>query len=232
MENTLINRAIIKRIAIALGELNEKVIYVGGATVSLYINDPAADDVRPTKDVDITVKVASMLELENLRETLTKKGFKQSSDLNVNCRFRYEDILVDVMATKPISWAPANKWFEKGFERLEKINIDNVTIQIMPLAFFLASKFTTFEDRGRGEPRTSHDFEDITYILDNRMDWDDILLAEKDEEVKSFLLERLNRIKKSDIFQEAIIGNLYYASSEERFQRIMKKIENVVTTNH
>ena len=221
MENTLINRAIIKRIAIALGELNEKVIYVGGATVSLYINDPAADDVRPTKDVDITVKVASMLELENLRETLTKKGFKQSSGLNVICRFRYEDILVDVMATKPISWAPANKWFEKGFERLEKINIDNVTIQIMPLAFFLASKFTTFEDRGRGEPRTSHDFEDITYILDNRMDWDDILLAEKDEEVKSFLLERLNRIKKSDIFQEAIIGNLYYASSEERFQRIM-----------
>jgi len=232
MENTLINRAIIKRIAIALGELNEKVIYVGGATVSLYINDPAADDVRPTKDVDITVKVASMLELENLRETLSKKGFKQSSDLNVICRFRYEDILVDVMATKPISWAPANKWFEKGFERLEKINIDNVTIQIMPLAFFLASKFTTFEDRGRGEPRTSHDFEDITYILDNRMDWDDILLAEKDEEVKSFLLERLNRIKKSDIFQEAIIGNLYYASSEERFQRIIKKIENVVTTNH
>lgn len=40
MKNTLINRAIIKRIAVALGELNEKVIYVGGATVSLYINDP------------------------------------------------------------------------------------------------------------------------------------------------------------------------------------------------
>ena len=229
MKNTLINRAIIKRIAIALGELNDKVIYVGGATVSLYINDPAADDVRPTKDVDITVKVASMLELENIREILTKKGFKQSADLNVICRFRYDDILVDVMATKPISWAPANKWFEKGFEYLEKVNIDNVTIQIMPFTFFLASKFTTFEDRGGGDPRTSHDFEDITYILDNRIDWDSILLAENDEEVKSFLIERLNRIKDSDIFQEAIIGNLYYKSSEERFQRILKKIENVVT---
>ena len=229
MENTLINRTIIKTIATALGELNEKVIYVGGATVSLYINDPAADDVRPTKDVDITVKVASMLELENLRETLTKKGFKQSADLNVICRFRYEDILVDVMATKQISWAPANRWFEKGFEHLEKVNIDNVTIQIMPLAFFLASKFTTFEDRGGGEPRTSHDFEDISYILDNRMDWDDVLLTEEDEEVKSFLVERLKRIKDSEIFQEAIIGNLYYKSSEERFQRILKKIDIVVT---
>jgi hypothetical protein len=58
MKNTLINKAIIKKIAVALGELNEKVIYVGGATVCLYINDPAADDVRPTKDIDITVKAA------------------------------------------------------------------------------------------------------------------------------------------------------------------------------
>jgi hypothetical protein len=54
MKNTTINLGIIKTIATALGELNEKVIYVGGAVVSLYINDPAADDVRPTKDVDIS----------------------------------------------------------------------------------------------------------------------------------------------------------------------------------
>lgn len=227
MKNTLINKAIIRKIAIGLGELNEKVIYVGGATVSLYINDPGADDVRPTKDIDITIKVASILELENIRELLDKKGFKQSADLDVICRFKYDDILVDVMATKPIAWAPANRWFEKGFENLQKIDIDNMTIQIMPLSFFLASKFTAFEDRG-GDPRFSHDFEDITYILDNRMDWDEILLAEKDDDVKSFLFARLKLIKDSDKFQEAIIGNLYYDTSEERFQRIIQKIERVL----
>jgi len=48
MKNTLINKEIIKRVALALGDSNDVVIYVGGATVSLYINDPAADDVRPT----------------------------------------------------------------------------------------------------------------------------------------------------------------------------------------
>jgi hypothetical protein len=68
MRNTQINNIIIERVANALGELNEKVIYVGGATVSLYINDPAADDVRPTKDIDISIKVASFVELENIRE--------------------------------------------------------------------------------------------------------------------------------------------------------------------
>ncbi len=227
MKNTLINRAIIKKIAIALGELNEKVIYVGGATVSLYIDDPAAEDVRPTKDIDITMKVASILELENMRELLNRKGFKQSADLDVICRFKYDDILVDVMATKPISWAPANQWFEKGFENSQKIDIDDITIQIMPLPFFLASKFTAFEGRG-GDPRFSHDFEDITYILDNRTDWSEIVSAEKDDEVKSFLIEKLIQIKESDKFQEAIISNLYYDTSEERFQRIMSKIESII----
>lgn len=77
MKNTLINRSIIKKVANALGELNEQVIYVGGATVTLYIDDPAADDVRPTKDVDISVKVVSSLELENIRELLNKKGLNR-----------------------------------------------------------------------------------------------------------------------------------------------------------
>lgn len=80
MKNTIINIEIIKKIASALGELNEKIIFVGGATISMYVNDPAADDVRPTKDIDLTVKVATYTELENIRVELNKKGFKQSSN--------------------------------------------------------------------------------------------------------------------------------------------------------
>ena len=67
MENTLVNRKVIKIIANALGELNERVVYVGGAVVSLYSNDPAADDVRPTQDLDISMEIASVGELEKLR---------------------------------------------------------------------------------------------------------------------------------------------------------------------
>ncbi len=68
MKNTTINLGVIRRIAQGLGSLNEKVVYVGGAVVSLYINDPAADDVRPTKDVDIFLQIASLGELEDLRQ--------------------------------------------------------------------------------------------------------------------------------------------------------------------
>lgn len=228
MKNTLINREIIKKVAAALGELNNNVIYVGGATVSLYINDPAADDVRPTKDIDISLSVATINELEQIRENLVLKGFTQSSDLDVICRFKLDDILVDVMNTDAIAWAPANPWFKNGFENLETIEIDGLLVQIMPLTSFLASKFTAYDDRGGNDPRFSHDIEDISYILDNRTDWHNILKAEKNEEIKRFLIERLKLIKNSPKFQEAILGNLFYETSEERFKLIIEKIDFVL----
>jgi hypothetical protein len=58
MKNNTANLEAIRKVASALDELNEQVIYVGGATVGLYINDPAADEVRPTKDVDISLSLA------------------------------------------------------------------------------------------------------------------------------------------------------------------------------
>ncbi len=108
LSNSEFNREVIRRISLALGEMNDQVIFVGGATIGLYINDPGAEDVRVTKDVDITVEIASVGELESIRENLVKKGFKQSPEDSVLCRFRYDNIKVDVMSTKEVGWAPAN----------------------------------------------------------------------------------------------------------------------------
>ena len=44
LKNTTLNRKATIKVAKALGELNRKVVFVGGAMVSLYIDDPAAED--------------------------------------------------------------------------------------------------------------------------------------------------------------------------------------------
>lgn len=93
MINSHINLKIISRIATALGALNDQVIYVGGAVVSLYANDPGAGDIRPTKDLDISLSIATLAELEKTRQELVAKGFSQSFEDDVMCRFRYEGIL-------------------------------------------------------------------------------------------------------------------------------------------
>lgn len=43
----------------ALDELLDEVVFVGGATMVLWITDPAAPPVRPTKDVDVIIEVAT-----------------------------------------------------------------------------------------------------------------------------------------------------------------------------
>jgi predicted nucleotidyltransferase len=225
MKNTTINLGVVRKIAHALGSLNSQVVYVGGAVVSLYVNDPAAEDVRPTKDVDITLKIVSLVELEKLRQELVKKGFIQSFEDKVICRFRFEDILVDVMSTQPVGWAPSNPWFEPGFKNIELVQIKNETISILSLPYFLATKFSAFKDRGFGDPRTSHDFEDITYILDNRIDLVQELSSSPDD-VNEFLKDAFNEILNSDTMKEAILGNLFYETQTERFNQIIKKLQD------
>lgn len=227
MKNAFINRGIIKKIALALGELNEQVIFVGGATVGLYINDPAADDVRPTKDVDISLSVATVGELESIREELARKGFIQTDEDNVICRFRYDDVKVDVMNTKAIGWAPANPWFAPGFENRLQFEIEGQHIFIIPLPYFLATKFEAYNNRGNNEPRTSQDIEDIVYLLDNRTDISEQLINAPNN-VKPFLKSEIEKILNDKVKQEAISGNLFYESRNERYIMIMDKLNQII----
>lgn len=220
LKNTLINRMATKRIAIALGELNERVVYVGGAVVSFYIDDPSADDVRPTKDIDISMKIASLSELEEIREKLHQKGFRQSHEDNVVCRFRYDDIKVDVMATKAVGWAPANPWFAPGFQNPVIFEIEDQKITCLSLPYYLATKFTAFYDRGSRDPRTSQDFEDIVYLLNYVSDFNTQVMN-ANEDVRTYLQECFKDILQDDVKQEAILGNLFHEDQEVRFNKIM-----------
>jgi len=226
MINTLINRKVIHTVATALGTLNDKVVYVGGAVVSLYIDDKAAEDVRPTKDVDISLEIATVAELEKLREDITRKGFKQSHEDDVICRFRFNDIKIDVMATKAIGWAPANPWFKSGFNSAISVIVDGVDVKILTLPYFLATKFSAYYDRGGNDARMSHDFEDIAYVLNYTSNFKDQIL-QADEPLQAFLKEAFLNIIQSTHLQEAIIGNIYYEEQEVRFNRIMKNLKEI-----
>ncbi len=226
LKNTLINRELTKRIATALGDLNNRVVYVGGAVVSLYIDDPSADDVRPTKDIDISMQIRTLGELEKIRVELSQKGFYQSHEDDVVCRFRFEDIKVDVMATKPIGWAPGNIWFEKGFAHIFTKDIDGIIINLLPLPYYLATKFSAFYGRGIKEPRASHDFEDIVYILNHTSDIKEQILRAENP-IKDYLKKAFLQILADKVLQEAIIVNLYYDEQTARFNKIIITLKTI-----
>jgi len=226
LRNTLLNRTVTKTIAKALGTLNDNVVYVEGAVVSFYIDDPSAEDVRPTKNIDLTMEIVSITELEKIREQLTEKGFYQSHEDNVICRFRYEDIKIDVMSTKAIGWAPSNPWFEEGFKNSIQFSIDNTKINCLPLPYFLATKFVAFYDRGAKDPRTSQDFEDIVYLLNYSSSLENEVLNAK-HDVRSYVIRCFKDISSDHVKQEAVLGYLFYEDQDRRYHKIMNTLERI-----
>jgi len=60
-----------------------------------------------------------------------------------------------------------HKWYAIEMEDLWQMKVDGVTVNILSAPCYLASKFEAFNSRG-SEYRTSYDFEDIIYVVDNR----------------------------------------------------------------
>src|SRR5690606_4287313 len=222
LKNKTINMGVVKEVATALGDLNDDVAYVGGATVSIYADDPIAEDVRPTKDVDIMLRIATFAELAALQDKLASKNIYPDPEANINCRFKYEDVLIDVMSTKEVGWAPSDPWFEPGFKSLMKYKLDDdVTIRVFTAPYFLATKFSAFHDRGN-DPRTSTDFEDIVYVLDSRLNIvDEIRNAPSN--VRDYLTEQLKAFLNDDM-SESIACHLNPFQSEERLELLRQKV--------
>jgi predicted nucleotidyltransferase len=163
-----INIVRIKAVATALDYLNEKVVFVGGATVSFYASRPILE-LRPTNDVDVIVEILNYKKRMELEDKLRLVGFSNDIESGIVCRYKIHGITVDIMPTDDPSIGFSNKWYPEGFENSVKHVIDdNCTIKILRVPYFLATKFEAFKGRGENDGRTSQDFEDIVFLLENR----------------------------------------------------------------
>lgn len=70
-----INLTRIKAVANSLQALNQKVVFVGGATISLYPDRPVFE-VRPTDDVDVLIEILNYKKRAALEEKPRSIGFK------------------------------------------------------------------------------------------------------------------------------------------------------------
>ena len=73
-------------VADGLKGLQRQVVFVGGATVALYVDDPALSTPRPTDDVDCTVEITSLPEYYQLEKEVRKLGFKNQAAKGPICR--------------------------------------------------------------------------------------------------------------------------------------------------
>jgi len=111
-----------------------------------------------------------MASLQQWKRSFFKLGFHHDQESNVVCRYKYEGITVDIMPTDEEILGFSNRWYKLGLDYILKYELaEDIQIRLFEAPYFLASKFEAFKGRG-GDRRTSYDFEDIVYFLDNRKD--------------------------------------------------------------
>lgn len=226
LKNRTINLKVVEKVAISLEELNGDVIYVGGAVVSLYVTDEGAEQPRPTKDIDISVQISTYSQMDELREKLALKKIYPAPSEKIMYRYSYEDILIDFIPFEETILGPTNSWLKPGFEKAYPVNIGEIEIKILPVSLFIATKWEAFKSRGN-DPRTSHDFEDIIYIIDNNLEVvEDIRNANKD--VQNFLKEMSNEILNHNSRNEIIECHINPFSANERREIVIAKLNEIL----
>lgn len=226
MENKIINIATVTEIANALQELKDQMVFVGGAVVSLYTDDPSADEIRPTGDVDLIINLLNYANWAQMQERLAQLGFSPDPNGRAICSYLYKGISVDIMPAEDGPIGPANKWYKVGLDNLWTENIEGTEVNILSAPCFLATKFAAFQDRG-GDYRTSHDFEDIVYVLDNRSTIVEEI-ENDNEEIRQFLIEELENVYNSPYFEEFITAQVHPLILDDRLPIIVDKIKHII----
>ena len=64
-----------------------------------------------------------------------------------------------------------NRWYRPGIQNRMVFEIqDGISVYILPPLYYLATKIEAIKGRGGYDLRLSHDFEDFSYVLNNRPD--------------------------------------------------------------
>lgn len=202
----------LERAARELTPFLDEVAFVGGATVALWITDPAAPEPRPTKDVDIVVEVASRLAWHDFEDRLRAQGLRNDSSSQVICRWIAgtgdDELLVDVMPTDASILGFENRWQRPALDHARTVELSSgQAIRAITPPYLVATKLEAWKGRGRGDHLRSHDLEDVIKLVDGREEIvAEVALAPDD--LRSYLSNEIAALLDQPRFDDAIEGTI------------------------
>lgn len=164
------NLPYLRRVAEALGDLREQLVFVGGSVAGLLVTDPLADPVRATRDVDAVVE-ADRAAFVRIEQAVAERGFARDPTSEVICRWvhRESGVLFDLMPVRGDVLGFSNRWYPYAVQTAMPVDLgDGMTIRCASAVAFVATKLEAFMSRGAGDYLASHDLEDVLNVVDGR----------------------------------------------------------------
>lgn len=202
------NLRIVGIVAVALGDLCDSLVFVGGCATGLLLTAQRAELIRATQDVDVVARVASITQYHRLEAAVAARGFARDRSPEAPiCRWIRDGVRLDLMPTEPLLGFH-NRWYPLAVQSAETVTIPTgATIRLIAAPVFLATKFEAFRGRGQGDYLASHDLEDILTVVDGR----EQLIAETHAapaELRKYLADQLSALLATGDFIQAIPGHL------------------------
>ena len=219
---------VVARVANALQELLDEVVFVGGSAAAFLITDEDIVTVRPTLDVDIIVEVMSLADYHRFEKRLKKLGFSPVPDGPV-CRFSINGIIVDVMPDNEEILGFSNRWYRFAIDTAEKHQVDGLEIRVVSVPLFLATKLEAHYGRSAGDYMGSHDMEDILAVVDGRPSLiRDCFSAPS--EVREYLREKFARLLGDDEFMNLLPGFVSPSGGAGRATVVRDRLRGLVNS--
>ena len=161
----------IAAVAQALGDLKERCLLTGGASIPYYCTERQDEAPRPTRDVDIVLHVRTRGDHQEIESLLGQRGFHpDTSDGAPICRkILHDRIPVDVMPLDGAVLGFTNPWYAAGWDLAIPVQITPTCAwRMLAPPFMLAAKAVAYASRGARDPQSSHDLEDIIRLINCR----------------------------------------------------------------
>lgn len=216
-------------IAEAMGELNERLVYVGGSVAQYYSNDKASRCLQTTYDVDCVVDSSTYQEYNEFVQELYSKHFRNDqSEGAPMCRFVHQGEIVDVMPIDDTQIGESNRWYRSGFRHRVPLEIGRgKMIYIMSVPFYLATKLEALHSRGGSDYRGAKDFEDIVYVLNSCPDVARQIAECNDDIVIKYLIKEFSTMCTRQNIREEIESAMLEDNRELYVLSAMKDISNL-----
>jgi predicted nucleotidyltransferase len=222
------NRAMFESVVRLLTPILDQVVFVGGSTTGLLLTDTAAAGIRPTKDVDTIVNATSYAEYEALSKRLKALGLAEDTTEGAPlCRWRYKDIVIDVMPIDAKALGFTNRWYRAAVESADTMTIAGQTIRMVKPVYFVATKLEAFHGRGADDVTLSHDLEDIVALIDGRAE---IVgeIANANADVRAYIVSEIRGLMSDDDFREAIPNFLLPDQASQSRRAIVESRLNAI----
>ena len=213
------------RVAEPLGDLRDRIVFIGGAIAPLLQTHPPFPRVRPTKDVDGVIASSSYLEANKVHEELALRGFRHdtTSTAHVHRWIAPDHItLFDLIPAGSHPGGSGNPWDQLAIDTADVYELySGLQIRHATAPAFLALKWSAHRDRGLHDPRQSHDLEDLLALIASRP----TLVTEvqrSPEQLREFIRQQADELLNDPDIDELFESHLNNAPSRREVVRAVR----------